>query len=61
MTDKHPPPIQTKSPLPETSPKRFPLLQPEGISFIELLVIRVFLLTKLVSELVAMATHLQWQ
>lgn len=46
---------------PEPRPKRLvAALQPERITMVELIVIRVFLLTKLVSELVAMLFHLQW-
>lgn len=49
-----------KKVVPDPASKRNRLLQPESISWIELVIIRVFLLTKLLSELVSMALQLSW-
>lgn len=45
---------------PAKAEKKVRLLQPESISLVELVIIRIFLLTKLISELVSMALHLTW-
>lgn len=46
--------------VPEPGPRRNRLLQPESISWVELIIIRIFLLTKLISELVSMGLQLHW-